>query len=488
MRASIALLLISSALSAQKRPITHEDVWLMRRTGPPTVSPDGKWAVTSVVEPSYDPAKTASDLWLLTLDHTAPPRRLTSTLAPESGAIFSPDSKRLAFSTKREGDEASQIYVLPLDGGEALRVTHVSTGANSPRWRPDGTAILFESRVYPGAKNDEENRQAAAERKARKYNLRVFDSFPIRYWDHWLDDLRPHIFVQGLSGGNDAKDLLAGTKLAALPGFEGEPGGTGTSIGGVWSPDGKTIVFTATEDANDIAHPPITALYRIPAYGGEPVALTLGPESYHHPVFRPDGKALYATRERSATVSLYSLNRLVKFDWPSLDPRSAVPKVLTDGWDRSVDSIAFTPDSRTIFVTAEDQGHDRVFRLSENGGPVEPAFNVSEGVYSGLVIPEHAAAPVLVALWESMVHPAGVVRVDPRTGERISLTEFDKERVAQIDWQPPREFWITSKSGRRIQSLVVLPPAFDPGRKYPLLVFPHGGPDFASLNWPTSIL
>jgi dipeptidyl aminopeptidase/acylaminoacyl peptidase len=473
MRSTIALLLLASALSAQKRPITHEDVWLMKRVGGLEVSPDGKWAVTSVMEPSYEAGKTASDLWMVSVDGSAPPRRLTSTLAPESGAVFSPDSKRLAFATKREGDATTQIYILPLDGGEAMRATSISTGATDPQWRPDGGAILFESRVHPGARNDEDNRRIAAERKARKYNLRGFDSFPIRYWDHWLDDLRPHVFVQGLEEGAAARDLLAGTELAALPGFEGEFGLSGSSLGARWSPDGNSIVFTATADLNAAITAPVsTELYRVRAGGGEPAPLTSGPDSYHHPVFRPDGKALYATRERSAAVSLYSLQRLVKIDWPPAGP----PKTLTGEWDRSVDSIAFTPDSRTLYVTAEDQGHDRVFQLPADGGDVRPAFPVKEGGYTGLVIPAHAAAPVLVACWQSMVHPADVVRVDAGTGENRFLTDFNKERIAQIDWQPPREFWFTSKNGRRIQSLLVLPPGFDAAGKYPLLVFPHGGP------------
>jgi dipeptidyl aminopeptidase/acylaminoacyl peptidase len=473
MRTVIALALFSSALIAQKRTITHEDVWLMKRVGAPAVSPDGRWALTSVTEPSYDAAKTASDLWLVSLDGSTPPRRLTSTLAPESGAVFSPDSKRLAFATKREGDETAQIYILPLDGGEAMRVTNISTGASDPQWRSDGNAILFESRVYPGARNDDENRKIAAERKTRKSNLRVFDSFPIRYWDHWLDDLRPHVFVQSLEPGAAPRDLLAGTKLAALPGFQGEFGETETSLGARWSPDGASIVFTATADLDHtITAPGSTELYRIPAQGGEPAPLTSGPDSYSNPTFRPDGKALYATRQRSGAVSLYSLDRLVKIDWPQAGP----PKMLTGEWDRSVGSIAFTPDSRTIYLTAEDQGHDRVFQLPADGGDVRPAFPVLEGAYSDLVIPAHAAAPVLVARWQSMIHPADVVRVDAKTGENRFLTEFNKDRIAQIDWKPPREFWITSKTGRRIQSLLVLPPAFDASKKYPLLVFPHGGP------------
>jgi dipeptidyl aminopeptidase/acylaminoacyl peptidase len=473
MRTVIALALFSSALIAQKRTITHEDVWLMKRVGAPAVSPDGRWAVTSVLEPSYDAAKTASDLWLVSLDGSAPPRRLTSTLAPEGGAVFSPDSKRLAFATKREGDETAQIYILPLDGGEAMRVTNISTGASDPQWRPDGNAILFESRVYPGANSDEENRKIAVERKAHKYNLRVFDSFPIRSWDHWLDDLRPHVLVQNLEAGAAPRDLLAGTKLAALPGFEGEFGDDGSSLGARWSPDGNRIVFTATADLNhSISEPASTELYSVPANGGEPVQLTSGPDSYSNPMFRPDGKALYATRERSEAVSLYSLDRLVKIDWPPTGP----PKMLTGTWDRSVGSLAFTPDSRTIYLTAEDQGHDWVFQLPADGGEVRAAFPVQAGGYSDLVIPARAPTPVVVALWQSMVHPADVVRVDPKTGENRFLTDFNKDRIAQIDWQPPREFWFTSKSGKRIQSLLVLPPAFDPSKKYPLVVFPHGGP------------
>jgi dipeptidyl aminopeptidase/acylaminoacyl peptidase len=478
MRAAILLSLFASILSAQKHPITHEDVWLMKRTGPPVVSPDGKWAVTSVVDPSYEAGKTASDLWLVSLDGSMAARRLTSTMAPESGAVFSPDSKRLAFSTKREGDDNNQIYILPLDGGEAMRVTNVANGASDPQWRPDGKVILFESSVYPGANTDEDNRKIAADRKARKYNVRVFDTFPVRYWDHWLDDQRPHVFLQSLDEGSKAHDVLAGTKLAALPGFEGSFGISGSGLGAIWSPDGKSIVFTATTDFNSsVGAPSITQLYRMPADGGEPSPLTAGPESYSSPVFRPDGKALYALRQRSATVSLYSLNRLVKIEWPE----GGQPKLLTGDWDRSVDSLAFTPDSHTIYISAEDQGHDCVFRMSADGGAVQPAFEAKDGSYSNLAIPPHASVPAMIALWQSMTHPADVVRITiPQTSGLMNLTqfltEFNKDRIAQIDWQAPREFWINAKTGRRVQSLMVLPPAFDPNKKYPLVVFPHGGP------------
>jgi dipeptidyl aminopeptidase/acylaminoacyl peptidase len=472
MRILVALYTLTLAAAAEKHPITHEDVWLMKRVGAPAVSPDGKWAVFSVTEPSYDSARTASDLWIAPLDGSAPPRRLTNTLAPESGAEFSPDSTRIAFTTKREGDDDPQVYVLPLSGGEALRVARAATGASDPKWRPDGKAILFESQVYSGASSDEENRKIAAGRKARKYNMRVFDGFPIRYWDHWLDDLRPHVFVQELEPGAAARDLLAGTRLAAWRGFDGESGPTSTSLQAVWSPDGASIVFAASVDRDKSAYAHTTThLYRVPAKGGEPQPLTSGDNSYSNPAFRPDGKALYALEQRGGEETLYSLSRLAMLDWPE----PGKPKVLTADWDRSVSGFAFTPDSRRVYMIAEDQARDRLFSTAADGGGVRLAFDMKGGMYSSLAIPERAATPTLVALWGSMVHPEDVVVIDPHRGHRL-LSDFNRDRLAQIDWQPPREFWFNSKSGKRIHSLLVLPPAFDAAKKYPLVVFPHGGP------------
>ncbi|MGB9604974.1 MAG: TolB family protein, partial [Bryobacteraceae bacterium] len=133
MRSSCALtVLLAAGLWAGKSPITHEDVWLMPRVGAPAVSPDGKWVVVSVTEPSYDESKQVSDLWIVPADGSAPPRRLTFTRGPESDVAWSPDSRRIAFVARREGDDAAQVYVLSLDGGEAVRVTSLSTDAFAP--------------------------------------------------------------------------------------------------------------------------------------------------------------------------------------------------------------------------------------------------------------------------------------------------------------------------------------------------------------------
>jgi dipeptidyl aminopeptidase/acylaminoacyl peptidase len=455
-----------------KRPITHEDVWTMKRVGPPAVSPDGRYAVVSVTEPAYDEAKQSSDLWLITLDESAPPRRITSTKGGESGAVFSPDSKRLAFAAKREGDDEPQIYVLPLAGGEAERVTSLSTGASGPKWRPDGKAILFQSMIWRGAANDEDSKKMAAERKAQKYNARVYESFPFRFWDRWLDERRPHVFVQTI-GEAKAKDLLAGSKLAAREGFDGTRGVGDGDLEPVWSPDGQWILFNATANKDTGAYAPgTTHVYKVAVTGGEPEAITAGAHSYSRPQFRPDGKALYVAYSARADERLYSLTRMAKLDWPG----HKEPKMLTGAWDRSVGDAAFAPDSSRVYLVAEEHGHDKLFVMPAEGGAVELASDLKEGIYSGLAIPEKASELKVIALWGSMTHPEDVVRIDTRTKTHRLLTGFNAGRLEEIDWQAPQHVWTTARNGAKIHSLLVLPPNFDASKKYPLLLFPHGGP------------
>src|SRR6202050_2599330 len=222
---------LMAQVSPALKPITHEALWMMKRVGAPTASPDGKWVVYSVLEPSYETDKAVSDLWLVFTDGLKPPRRITNTKAPEGGVAWSPDSSSIAFTTTRETDDAEQIYILNLaEGGEARRLTSVSTGVSNPKWRPDGKAILFESFVYPNALDDEANKKIAAERKARKYNVRTYEHFPIRFWNQWLDDRQPTLMVQSIEPGSQAKDILSGTALARTSGYSGSATETGVQL------------------------------------------------------------------------------------------------------------------------------------------------------------------------------------------------------------------------------------------------------------------
>lgn len=472
MRVFFLLLAAAGVFAQSKSPITHEKVWLMKRVAAPAVSPDGRWAIVAVTDPAYDATRQATDLWQISTDRSKPPKRLTNTKAGESGIAWSPDGTRIAFSAKREGDDASQIYILPIDGGEAWRLTKVAGGASGPVWRPDGNAILFQSEVHDGAASEEENAKLSSARKARKYNARAWDSYPIARWDKWIADTHPHLYVQELSADATPKDLLAGTKLVLQSGFAGN----GTPDGGedlepAWSPDGRSVVFVATTDRNQVAFAQTTThLYRVAATGGEPVAITSGEDSYEAPQFSPDGKTLYTTYQRGGNDVLYSHSRIAKTRWPE----ATKPELLKYDFDYPVNRYRPSPDGKTIFLIGEEHGREKIYSLPVSGGEVKSLSTGKGGVYSGLAVAEKT--PVVIANWQSMVNPPEVVRIDLKTGEHTFLTTFTRADSAAIDWQPPRDFWFDAKNGRKIHSFVVLPPAFDESKKYPLLVFMHGGP------------
>jgi len=377
--------------SGSKQPLTHEAIFLMERVGAPAVSPDGKWVVFPVTEPAYDEKKEVADLWIVPVDGSAKPRRLTSNKAAESGPAWSPDSREIAFSSRREDDDVSQIYVLDVaGGGEAHRVTSSPLAARAPVWSPDGQSILYQAGSYPGAADPDANKKIAAERKDAKSKVRIYDSFPIRRWDRWLDDAQTHLFVVPATGGA-ARDLLAGTRLACA----------------AWPWSGEVTTVT--------------------------------------------------------------------------------PK-----FDRSVADFAIAPDGRTLYLTAEDSGYVKLFSVPARGGDVTPVLD-SRGAFGTIEVPGGAGRTVVVASWGSSVNPAEVVRIDPVTKRQTSLTSFNVDKAAALDWQPPREFSFTGAKGRPIHSFVVLPPGFDPARKYPLLVLIHGGHanmwrDQISLRWNYHLL
>jgi dipeptidyl aminopeptidase/acylaminoacyl peptidase len=467
-----------------KRPITHEDVWLMKRIGSPKPSPDGRWVVFQVAEPSYEDKSQSTDLWIVAADGSSEPRRLTATLEDEKDVAWSPDSRRIAFSARANKDAASQIHVLTVgDGSLPVPVTSLTLGARNPQFSPDGSRLLFVSRVYRGAGSEEDNRRIAEERKARKYNARVYDGFPIRHWDRWLDDRRPSLFVLALEGTDAAsgpRDLLAGSGLVRQPGFGAryDDDSGDEVLDADWTPDSRAIVFAATTNRDAAARSfTNTDLFQVNLSGGEPIRLTPvagTPEedrrdSWERPRFGPDGRLYALHRERTDYV--YNLARVAQLDWPIRKPA----RILTADLDRAVSSFTVTRDGQ-LYLLAEDAGHEKLYAVATKGGKTRLVIDLPRGAYTQLASPERARKSSLFARWESAVNPPEIVRIDLQRGTHVALTRFNAARASEIDWQPPQEFWFTSSRGRRIHNFLVLPPDFDPARKYPVIALLHGGP------------
>jgi len=374
----------------EKRPITHEDLWLMTRVGAPSVSPDGGWAVFSVTETAYNEKDQVSDLWIVSTDTPSKvaPRRLTGTAGGESGVEWSPDGTRIVFSAKREGDETAQLYLLDLSaGGEAQRLTRLVNGARAPKFSPDGKQIAFSSSDYPGAKNEDDNRRIEGERKARKWNARIYDGFPIRNWDRWLEDRKPRLFVINVpemgATAVEPRELLRGSTLVREAGFAGRGGDGGDSLDATWAPDGEGLIFVASTDRHTAAFRFTSSnLWYVPLSGGEPVRLSGDDHSWSQPTFTPDGKTLIVGVDRKSD-KVYMPSELVAIGWEG--PKAGAVTLqrgreITRGIDRSVTSFAITPDSKTVYFLAEEAGHEKLFETSLANGQPRLAFDISTGV------------------------------------------------------------------------------------------------------------
>jgi dipeptidyl aminopeptidase/acylaminoacyl peptidase len=482
--AALACLVASlPVFAAEKRVITHEDVWLLHRIGPPVLSPDGKRAVFSVTEPSYDAAQTVSDLWIVPSDGSAPARRLTNTRGAESGATFSPDGTTLAFATRRDGDEAEQIYLLPLDGGEARRLTSLPSGASGPQFRSDGKAVLFTTTFQGGARSLDENRKLSDEQKARKDTARVYDLFPMRHWNFWLDGREPVIAWQEL-------EAKTPTIVRVAP-LRGPLGNAGESLAPAWTPDGSGIVFHALVNGDKGMSEVVEQALYLVALGGEGVApkrITPPGTSFSDPQFSPDGKTLYAIESRNATPKqIYFVNRLARLTGPGWSQLA----IVSAGWDRSVGNVTPSPDGKSVYVEAEDDGTSKVFRFPSSGASASP-----EVVYApaaGALTDLQAEGAVVVGRAAGSQDPGQIVRLDPATRSVRALTSFNKDRLLQLHLPTPEHFWFTARNGKKIHSIVVPPPVVEAGKKYPVLVNPHGGPnsmsaDSFSLRWNIHLL
>ncbi len=464
--------LLSVSLPAQiKTSITHESMWMMKRVGAPEVSPDGSLVIFSVQDPSYNEKDITTDLWIVPADGSTKPRQLTFSKSPETGYKWSPDSRYIAFSAKREEDEIAQIYIMNVkDGGEAQRLTNISTGASGPLWSPDGQMILFTNKVYPEAFSDSANKKIAEDRKKLKYNARAYSSFPIRNFDQWIDDRNNHAFVQSIEPGSTARDIFTSVSAVVKEGFN-----FGSAI--CWAPNGTEVVFSATTDANTAAfQEPTAQLFKLSISGGDAVQLTSDGNSYTNPTFAPGGKYLLCQSEANNNNKVYNLANLIRYDWPSFKNRT----VLSASLDRPINSFKIA--GYDVFMSIEDQGNDRLAILNINSGQAKVINNLKDGSYTGVSV--SLDGKTIVSNYESASMPAEIVKVNDASKAPMFLSAFNEKALSKIDLKEPEVIWFTSSRGKKIKSFLVRPAGFDATKKYPLYVVMHGGPAGAwKNNW-----
>src|SRR5438046_6327055 len=189
----------------QKHPFTCEDMMKLKRVDEPVPSPDGKWVAFSASDVDLEANTKISHLWIVPASG-GESRRLNETPNEEERPRFSPDGKRLIWTSK--ASDPTQIWMCDFDPSRGAlaskphQVTNISTGAEGAIWSPDGKNIVFVSKVYPDAKDDTENKQRDEELKNSKVKAKIFTKLFYRHWNAFTEFKRSHLFV--LSAETDA--------------------------------------------------------------------------------------------------------------------------------------------------------------------------------------------------------------------------------------------------------------------------------------------
>ena len=464
--AAVLLLCGSDWTHAQeggKRAITFDDMIKLHRVAEPQISPDGKWVAYSVATPDMDANRNASNIWMVPTEGGAP-IQLTQS-GHDSSPVWSPDGKMLAFLSSRAGE--SQVYVLPMDGGEAHTWTHLSTGADIVKWSPDGKTIAFTSSVYPDCKDDACNKLRDEEKEKNKVKAHVAEQLLYRHWTHWSEGKRGHLFVvPAPSGPGQPEETAAPRDLTTGANYDVPPDERGGPEDINFSPDGTEICFTAVTDKVE-AISTNGDLFLVPVAGGaEPKRITTNPGFDGDPVYSPDGKTIAYHAQLTAA---YESDR-----WRVMlyDRQSGKSANLSEGFDRSADELAWSADSKTIYFTAENETLQPVYAMEARVG-AQPKKVVADGFNLGLSITKDGKTMAFERT--SLTLPAEVFTA--RVGESArQLTHHNESILANVEMNAPESFLFEGADGTHVEAMLLRPPNFDAAKKYPLLVLLHGGP------------
>jgi dipeptidyl aminopeptidase/acylaminoacyl peptidase len=451
-----------TAQEAAKHPITFDDMIKMHRVAEPQISPDGKWVAYTLATPDMDANRNASNIWLVSTSGGAA-QQLTQS-GHDSSPVWSPDGKTIGFLSSRSGD--SQVYLLSLEGGEAQKLTKLSTGADIVKWSPDGKTIAFTSSVYPDCKDDDCNSKRDAEKEKNKVKAHVAERLLYRHWTHWNDGKRAHLFVVPADGSAAPRDLTPGADYDVPPDQRGGPNDIN------FSPDSKEICFTAVTDKME-AISTNADLFIVPVTGGEIKRITTQPGFDGEPVYSPDGKYI---AYHAQLAPEYESDR---FRVMLYDRQSGKIENLSEGFDRWVDELAWSVDSKTIYFTAENETQKPVYAMAARAG-AEPKKILADTYNSEISF--GADGKTLVFARTSLMMPAEVFAAASDGSGARQLTHHNDSILASLEMNPPETFWFDGAEGTKVQAILVRPPKFDAAKKYPLLVILHGGPQTMASN------
>jgi len=451
--------------TTQKRNIAVEDLFQIKRVGNPQISPDGKWVAYTVGTTSLKEEESESRLWMIPVEGgEALPMTVEGTSA--SRPRFSPDGKYLAFLSARSkgngnGDRArTQVWLLDRRGGEAQQLTEVMQGVQSFDWSPDSSrlVLLIRDPSPEEVTANEQKEQGVRPIRSKTPPPSVIDRLQFkRDYQGYLDHRRTHLYVFDVA----SRKL---TQVTSGDYDDQQP---------TWSPDGRFLAFvsnrTEEPDANYDSNIWVVAADN-PDKGATLAQVTTNPGSDGQPAWSPDGKHIAYVTSIHPELLWYSTNHLAVTTAPVQGGTPATPRLLTEPLDRNVSGPAFSPDGSSIYFLLEDSGEEFLARVSTGGGEVTHTIDGPRTVRDFVIGNDGTIA----ALISDPQIPGEIFLQGSEPLHR--LTTVNDKFLDQIRLADMEEVHFQSKDGTPIEGFIVKPPAFTAEMKYPALLRIHGGP------------
>jgi len=446
--------------------MTPEVLWSFGRVGGTQVSPDGKSVIYGVTYFNIAENKSYRDIYVVPVAG-GEAKKLTDTREKEGEEQWRPDGKKIGYiSSKSDG---AQLWEMNPDGTGNVQVSKVADGISGFKYSPDLKSIAYIKSV----KLDKDIHDLYPDLPLA--NARLETDLMYRHWDSWHDYTYQHVVIakyneSGLSGD---KDIMEGERFDSPM----KPWGGTEQIN--WSPDGKTIAYTCKKKVGkEYATSTNSDIYLYNLETGATTNFTEGMMGYDiNPVFSPDGqKIAWESMARDGYEA--DKNRLFVADL-----KTGEKKDYSVSFDQNVQGLTWTADSKSIYFISDIHATDEIFRLDLSDGKLS---RITDGVhnYQNVLI----AGNQLVATKVSMSQPAEIYRVDPVTGKDEPITTATKGIMDQLTFGKVESRWITTTDKKKMQVWVIYPPHFDPAKKYPALLYCEGGPQstvsqFWSYRW-----
>ena len=432
--------------TGQVKKLQLEQFFDMETVSNPRISPDGRQIVYTRGWVDRVNDRRSSGLWIMNADGSK-----NRFLTNGSGAIWSPDGTRIAFT--REGEPSgSQIWVRWMDAdGATTQVTRLEQSPSNISWTPDGKSIAF-TMLVPKRESWPIRMPARPEGAKWVEAPRIVESLTYRqdrpgFIDQGLDQ----IFIVPAEGGTERRIT------------DGQ-----YDYGGPFSftPDGTEVVFSAGRGQNWEREYRQSEVYALAIATGalRPVTTRSGPDT--SPTVSPDGRWI-AYLGYDYTTDTYIDNELYVV---GLNGRGL--RHMTPTFDRSPADLTWAPDSSGIYFTAEDSG-SRNLHLAPLDGPIAP---VTKGVHL-ISLGDVNRSGQAVGTLTSFHKPGDIISFSlSNPGVLKPLTNVNDDVLGDVKLGNVEELWYTSVDNFRIQGWLIKPPDFDPAKKYPLMLSIHGGP------------